>query len=451
MNMTSHTSDTDASSLRRIALVGALPTADNRGCAALAYGARKALREAFPATGLFYMGYLKPEQIEELHRQEDLPGMEIIDLRFSKNVTSANHIVLLIAASLITRFFPIRTLVSLVAKRLPHLKRIMELDAVFALSGGDSFTDLYGFGRFLYSVLPQVLALCCRVPVVLLPQTIGPFRGTVSRMAGRAVLKRCRRVLVREHGSLETVWRLLNDGILSTAAAFAPDVGFLLDPQSVPELEHEVTSLKKEAAPLIGFNISGLLWNGGYTGRNQFRLRHDYRETVMLLLETLMQVHQKRVLLVPHVFGNRLESDAHACREALGALPSVARSNVAFFERNFSAGEIKWLIGRCDLFVGSRMHACIAALSQGVPALALAYSDKFRGIYESIGIAPLALDLRSRAIEEIRSRLESFLKERDQLHLVLRERIPDFKNQTVRSIAGSLGREKPAQNHFHFK
>ena len=33
---------------------------------------------------------------------------------------------------------------------------------------------------------------------------------------------------------------------------------------------------------------------------------------------------------------------------------------------------IKSIIGRCDFFIGSRMHACIAALSQKIPTAAVA-------------------------------------------------------------------------------
>jgi len=52
------------------------------------------------------------------------------------------------------------------------------------------------------------------------------------------------------------------------------------------------------------------------------------------------------------------------------------------------------VIGLCGFFVGSRMHACIAALSQNIPAVAVAYSDKFLGVLETIGIPTLAADAR---------------------------------------------------------
>jgi polysaccharide pyruvyl transferase WcaK-like protein len=82
---------------------------------------------------------------------------------------------------------------------------------------------------------------------------------------------------------------------------------------------------------------------------------------------------------------------------------------------------MKALIGRCDLFLGSRMHACIAAISQHVPTVGLAYSNKFRGVFESVGMREWVIDIRGcdgndvlLAVDraygcraEVRSRLES--------------------------------------------
>jgi polysaccharide pyruvyl transferase WcaK-like protein len=45
------------------------------------------------------------------------------------------------------------------------------------------------------------------------------------------------------------------------------------------------------------------------------------------------------------------------------------------------------------------MHACIAALSQGVPCAGVAYSKKFVGVFESIGVADWVVDGRSTANE----------------------------------------------------
>ena len=57
---------------------------------------------------------------------------------------------------------------------------------------------------------------------------------------------------------------------------------------------------------------------------------------------------------------------------------------------DLDASEVKWCISKLDWFVGSRMHATIAALSSGVPCAAIAYSRKFRGVFATLGVAVMA-------------------------------------------------------------
>ena len=46
-----------------------------------------------------------------------------------------------------------------------------------------------------------------------------------------------------------------------------------------------------------------------------------------------------------------------------------------------------------DLFIGSRMHACIAAYSSNVPVLPLGYSKKFSGLFSETLKYPFLIDL----------------------------------------------------------
>jgi len=46
--------------------------------------------------------------------------------------------------------------------------------------------------------------------------------------------------------------------------------------------------------------------------------------------------------------------------------------------------EAKTAIAEMDLFMGARMHACIAAISSGVPVIPMAYSRKFGGLFGAL-------------------------------------------------------------------
>ena len=60
--------------------------------------------------------------------------------------------------------------------------------AVLDVSGGDSFTEIYGARRFQTVTLPKLTTLEAGRPLMLLPQTYGPFRSEKARkLASRLV------------------------------------------------------------------------------------------------------------------------------------------------------------------------------------------------------------------------------------------------------------------------
>ncbi|MEZ6014409.1 MAG: polysaccharide pyruvyl transferase family protein [Planctomycetota bacterium] len=101
------------------------------------------------------------------------------------------------------------------------------------------------------------------------------------------------------------------------------------------------------------------------------------------------------------------ESDLEACLGVQAAIGDAERVHVV--RPPYEASEIKHEIARMDWFVGTRMHATIAALSTGVPAGEVAHSPKFRGISERCDLAdavadPTQLDAREAVAHLMRAR-----------------------------------------------
>lgn len=93
----------------------------------------------------------------------------------------------------------------------------------------------------------------------------------------------------------------------------------------------------------------------------------------------------------------------------------------------FDEGQLKYLIGRCEFFVGSRMHACIAALSQGIPAVGIAYSRKFAGVLRSIAAEELVADACSLSAEQILNAISDAYEQRARLKARLSSRMPQVR------------------------
>ena len=142
-----------------------------------------------------------------------------------------------------------------------------------------------------------------------------------------------------------------------------------------------------------------------------------------------MAKYTAQVVLVPHVFGKGegSESDVDACREIYRGVDSSLLENLHLIEDEYDQHEIKALIGKCDFFIGSRMHACIGALSQCVPAVGLAYSKKFLGVFESIGVKELVVDLRENGHDSVTEVVNRAFERRVEFRAQLKAKMPGVR------------------------
>ncbi len=259
--------------------------------------------------------------------------------------------------------------------RANFAKQVKRCDLVFDIGEGDSFATLYGFKRFFFYWLSKNRVRNAGVPLVLAPQTIGPFDSWMARRMAAQVMRRCTRVFARDDLSRSYLSALG----LDTVSAQATDLAFALPFQRASHGDTQITR--------VGVNVSGLLFGGGYTGDNQFGLSLDYADTVRKLVRRFadmpgVQVHLVSHVIVPH---RPVEDDMAAARTIAAEIPGVIVAPI--FER---PSEAKSYIAGLDYFTGARMHACIAAFSSGVPVVPMAYSRKFNGLFGTLGYRRLA-------------------------------------------------------------
>lgn len=329
---------------------------------------------------------------------------------------------------------------SLAAKRNPYIKEILSLDRIADITGGDSFTDLYGVRRFVQGGLIKFLWLLYGKPVYYLPQTYGPFDRRWVQKTAKYLLGRASAICCRERKGCDSIRKMFAERPdIQARIAYVPDVGFLLDSSPVTDLLTErITQLKKEGLPVAGLNVSGLLYSGGYTRNNMFLLKADYQELAARIALALLG-EDCALLFVPHVFPRsavyQVESDLEACRKTAQAVISQRPgAKVYVAEAQYTHNQTKYLIGLCDFFVGSRMHSCIAALSQYVPAVGIAYSGKFQGVFESAGQGGYVIDAKTMTGDEIVELVCSAFRNRQTYKGMLTEQIPQVQEDIRRQF-----------------
>lgn len=297
----------------------------------------------------------------------------------------------------------------------PELRSYRDADFVVDLSG-DGLTETFGWRCPVSHAVPMLLARILGRPFCLMGQTIGPFRrvgGWVRWIANRAVF-----VTARDQETMDYLarWKL------KTLVEPVADLAFLLEPAPREESIERLRSLGDydPDRPLIGITPSNLHnVRTVEAGGSQPHLKLIADGVGPLLNEINAQA-----LIIPHVFGPGEAYDDRIAARQLGKLMEL-QANVLVVKDALPPGDLKGLIGCCDVFAGMRMHSVIAAVSQAVPTIALAYSAKHHGLMSRLGLAQYALDLNNADADTLGKTVAGLWNERDSIRHMLKRVIAD--------------------------
>lgn len=245
-------------------------------------------------------------------------------------------------------------------------RKIKTLDAVFDGSYGDGFTGIYGTARNGIQALRKQIVYWARKPLFLLPQTYGKYKFPFKTWSKRII---CNAALA--YARDDTAQMVSGCNVKTTS-----DMAFLLP--------YDKTLYKLgEGIKKIGIGVSSLLWDKA-TG-DRFNLTVDYQKFYLDLITYLLEGTEFQVHLIPHVVDKEhyqaLENDCRSCDELAKMFPDRVIVAPAFD----TALEAKSYIANMDLFMGSRMHSTIGAISSGVTTIPFSYAHKFESLYSKIG------------------------------------------------------------------
>lgn len=308
------------SCVNRILVLWASESSPNLGVSALARGSASILSAAWPAAELTFVNYGD--------RPAELP------------------------------FASVRSLVKeRVTGRLGMQDWLATFDLAWDTRSGDSFTDIYGTGRHRTMSAVHELVTRAGVPIIMAPQTIGPFDTLRGRLLARRTLRRSTAVFARDPES----------------ASCAHDLGRPVD-KTVSDLVFAIDPPAPGRPRDVVLNVSGLLW-----GENPHVDATLYRSLVHDLVGRLLQA-ERHVSLLAHVRGSGTHDDDVTAVRAAAAPWGDA------IEVIVPAGldEARQCLGSAALVIGSRMHACLNALSLGVPAVSWGYSRKFEPLLRGL-------------------------------------------------------------------
>ena len=425
----------------KIGLLGASFTTGNFGVNALAETSIKCIRHTWPNSEIFLLASGRHNERCEYNISGNMTSFQVMPIRFCPNIFLGNHILVLSVFAFLLNVIKSEKFRNFCCRHNSSVRRLYNLDVVADITAGDSFSDIYGMKRFLKGFMIKWVLLSFNKPLVMLPQTYGPFKSRIAGKMAAHILKKARLVYSRDFQGKELVISILGQDS-DNKVRHSHDLAFVLDPIKP---KNTITSLFDELNAgdkiIVGLNISGLLYSGGYTKRNMFNLKIDYSSFVPKLIEMLMADKRVIVLLVPHVFPPKelkLESDLEACRKVHKKLVNKYPDRLYIIDEPFTHNEIKFMIGKCAFFIGSRMHSCIAAISQCVPAVGLSYSKKFRGVFEALGLGNCVADAANCPEEWVLEKIKQVFHQRSEIQSQLNLTIPDIKTGILNILTEAM-------------
>lgn len=334
---------------------------NNRGTAALSYGAISFLKEN---------GYLKKEHKllnikyynkfwKKRYHHPIQSTIQIEGFRW----THVDLYVSTLEKFLFDKF-------SIVLPWTNFAKFIKKIDLVANINGGDGFSDIYNTKTFLSRLHDTWIAQKMSIPYIMLPQTIGPFSDSANYVIARNILKGAKKVYVRDDKFKTDL------DLMKVPYELTKDLSAYMLP------EKWNIDIKPDS---IGVNVSGLAYSNRFrTLSGQFDLYPELISKIILYFQSL----GKTIYLIPHSYcienPEINNDDMIACREVYKKIEN--KQNIVLLEQDLISPKIKYVISKMSFFIGTRMHANFAAIYTKVPLFGLAYSYKFAGAFNANGL-----------------------------------------------------------------
>jgi colanic acid/amylovoran biosynthesis protein len=310
-------------------------------------------------------------------------------------------------------------------KKMLAQKSIVRLyrdaDLLIDVGGGSFFSsNKYFFYLGFYQHLLNLLAgRWVGASVVIAPQSMGPFNKKHDVRAFRYVLGKLNTVMVRESISTD-----LMKG-LNTACVQVPDCAFLANFVGKPSVVAE-RSLKLIDLERTNIGMTVLDWSWAIANRSETTCS----EYLVKIADALASLNEPR--LTAHLFSQTdvaTERSDYAVSGELATLLEQRGIQSVVHNPENTASDLCYLYRKMDIFLGSRMHSCIFAVTQAVPVVALAYQPKTLGVLNWVSDLLKTLPIDTFETEQLVFALRDTLENKDQISAKLQVRAMEFKKE----------------------
>ena len=331
--------------------------------------------------------------------------------------------------------FPAFARLLLGAEQRKAYSAYLDARAVFVKGGG--FIHAYGGlnapYQIWYLLFPIRLAQRLKKPVLVLPNSFGPFIGLGVRRQVRNVLSKCAFVCARESVSAKALGALLGREV-----PVFPDLGYFLSPST---RETGLRICEEFGVPIgekrcVGFTVRPYRFPGC---ADPVLMYDKYIDALAALLRHVESLGYHSVLITQVSGPSAHENDALAISDLMKRASSVA---CTWIDYKGICRDLKAVFGCMDYVVGTRFHSVVFAQGMGVPSMAIAYGgNKATGIMADMDLSDYVIPIDQVTGEGLCAMFDSLVAHDEKVRSRLRGWLVDAatrRDEMVQSLRSAI-------------
>lgn len=319
-------------------------------------------------------------------------------------------------------------------KSYRQLDLIQKSDKIIICGGG--FLGGKKFNSLIH--LHQInLASQLGKPIYLWGTSIEPPTNSILKKTTEKVISKISHVYSRE----DITTNYLKTFLLSSKFSFTPDLAFMV-PTEINKSVTDIYNTLPQNKNLIGLTVREWHFPNSSNPSLDFK---KYKSSIAHMIEKLSGELDSVFVFIPQVIFKG-DDDRAIAFEIKGMLSEEASKNFVILEDDLSPQEIKGLISKFEMFVGTRMHSNIFATGAFVPTVAIAYEKKTNGIMKMLDLEKHLVNIEDINHENIIALVKRCFKNRTQISNHLSNRIPEVQKE-IDTQSGFL---KEANNEYYY-
>ena len=383
-----------------------LEQSQNKGDAARLIGLLILLQKSVPDAELIKLSFY-PEIDYETFKDYNIKLVKIKDVKLSKFMRLLRPL-----RCIVYKYLKLKQLVS----NDPLLEQYAQANIIFDLSG-DDLREETGFRGFFYQSYAALLGILMGKNMAICSSSIGPFKTRRGKLLAKFILNRMKVISVRESLSKEYLEKL---GI-KKQIYLVPDMGLLMPPAPLEAVRKILLNegIDIDNRPLIGISVNETMMRI----LRLHKLEHKYNEFIILMARIVDYVIEKfnsYVVFIPHCVAPY--GDDRVCAKNIYKIIKN-KDRVKLINTEYSPEELKAIIGQCDIFIGARMHSCIAAASMNVPFIAIVYNERRKDVMKMFGLEEYICNVTIASFDEMKTKIEDILANREKVKEKLKTKV----------------------------